>query len=98
MKHKVNMGIQVIPLSYTGDKYALIDKAIEVIQVSGLNYRVCPFETVVEGNSDELLSLLLKIEQSCHSHGAHEIIINTRLHSHAQKDLFIKDKIGKYEN
>jgi uncharacterized protein YqgV (UPF0045/DUF77 family) len=97
MKHSINLGIQVLPLNYTGDKYAIIDKAIEVIQTSGLKYKVCPFETVIEGNSDEIYALLPKIEYACHLNGAHEYIINIRLHRDYSKDLTIEDKIGKYE-
>jgi uncharacterized protein YqgV (UPF0045/DUF77 family) len=50
MKNLINLALQVLPSSITSDPYSLVDKAIEVIQQSGLKYRVCPFETVIEGD------------------------------------------------
>jgi len=45
----VNVAIQVLPSSKKEHPYSIVDKAIEVIQKSGLKYKVCPFETVIEG-------------------------------------------------
>jgi uncharacterized protein YqgV (UPF0045/DUF77 family) len=54
MTNIINAAIQVLPRSATKGTYELVDLAIELIQHSGLNYRVCPFETVVE---DHLMRL-----------------------------------------
>ncbi len=43
MDHKINLALQIIPKSDKHDLYTLVDKAIEVIQNSGLKYEVCPF-------------------------------------------------------
>ncbi len=45
----VNVAIQVIPLSRERELHDLVDLAIQVIQSAGVKYRVCPFETVMEG-------------------------------------------------
>lgn len=50
------MAIQCLPLSASSkeDAYRLVDKAISVINASGLPFTVGPFETVVEGPLDQL--------------------------------------------
>ena len=53
----INLGIQIVPKSKSKDTYALVDKAIEVIQQSGVKYEVTPFETVMEGPQDTLMEV-----------------------------------------
>lgn len=94
--HKINAAIQLLPLSNNVDKYKIIDKAIECIKNSGLNYIVCPFETVVEGTFNEIVSLIESIRTIGLQYNNEEIIINLKLHCNSKKDLFIDDKIGHY--
>ena len=91
------MGIQVIPMNYSGVKYDIIDKAIECIQQSGLTYKVCPFETVIEGESEKVMALILKIQECCYQNGCEELITNIRIHSKQNKDVLISEKLYKYE-
>jgi uncharacterized protein YqgV (UPF0045/DUF77 family) len=53
---KSALAIQCLPLSASTreEAYALVDRAIAVIDGSGLSYTVGPFETVVEGELDRL--------------------------------------------
>ena len=62
--HKINAALQLLPLSNNIDKYKIIDKAIDLIKSSGLNYVVCPFETVVEGSYVEVMQLIENIKKS----------------------------------
>jgi uncharacterized protein (TIGR00106 family) len=97
MNKKINMAIQILPSSIDVDKYSIIDSAIEVIQNSGLKYMVCPFETVVEGNYDELMKLVADIHETCYKAGAEEIICNLKIQSHRTKEVNIADKLKKYK-
>ena len=97
MDHTVNVAIQVLP---SGDKafaYAIVDKAIETIAASGLTYRVCPFETVVEGSYEQVIQLLGEIKNACFKSGAEDILINMKWQIGHNKDISISDKMGKYE-
>jgi len=96
--HKINAAIQLLPLSNNIDKYKIIDKAIAVIKSSGLNYLVCPFETVVEGSFEEVLQLIEKIKNVGFNDNNEELIINLKLHCNKTKSLFIDDKIGNYKS
>lgn len=97
MNRIINLGIQVIPLRYEGDKYAIIDKAIHLIQQSGFSYRVTPFETVIEGPEDKLHQLVAAIKETCYNAGCLELIVNMRTHSATDKDILMNDKTQKFE-
>ena len=93
----VNLAIQVLPMVTAKDKYAVVDDAIAMIAGSGLKYKVCPFETVVEGPYDRVMQLMNDIQQACFDSGAEELLINMKLHRRREKDVFIDEKTGKYE-
>lgn len=97
MNKKVNVAIQVLPRSATIGTYELVDKAIETIQLSGLKFRVCPFETVVEGHYDEIMALVKKIHEVVYAHGADEMITNLKIQTHYNQDVLIEDKMEKYD-
>lgn len=92
---QINAAIQLLPLDASKNKYKLIDEAILLIQNSGLVYKVCPFETVVEGNADKVYALIRNIQDSALNNGCNEVLINIKIHA-ANKDLFIGDKLEKY--
>lgn len=96
--HKINAAIQLLPLSNNIDQYKIIDEAIALIKNSGLKYVVCPFETVIEGNYDEVVQLIADIKNSALKGDNEEIIINLKLHCNNKKSLFIDDKIGQYQS
>ncbi len=74
----------------------MIDEAIAKIHASGLKYKVCPFETVVEGPYDQVMKLVDDIQQVCFDSGAEELLINMKLQRRNGKDVFIDEKTGKY--
>jgi uncharacterized protein (TIGR00106 family) len=95
LHHTINVAIQILPLQ-TSEAIAIIDKAIEVIKVSGLPHVVCPFETVIEGNYDEVMALVKKVQEACFEMGATEIITNLKIHALSTQSARIADKVGKY--
>lgn len=94
---KINVAIQVLPRSAKVGTYELVDKAIEVIQNSGLKYRVCPFETVVEGYYDEIMTLLKEVHEVIYANGAQEMITNVKIQTRYNEDVLIEDKMNKYD-
>lgn len=97
MNHKINLAIQVLPRSANKGTYELVDIAIELIQKSGLKYRVCPFETVIEGYYDEVMQLVKDIHEAVYSGGAEEMITNIKIQTRYNQDVLIEDKMNKYE-
>lgn len=97
MDNIVNLAIQVLPVGLPQEEaYRIIDAAIEKIQLSGLKYLVCPFETVIEGPYSEVMQLVDDMQDACYGAGATTLLINMKLHRSNAKDMAIDDKIGKY--
>jgi len=92
--YKINAAIQLLPIDTEQKRWDVVDKAIGLIAQSGLNYKVCPFETVVEGTSTEVFELLEKIKQ-VGLQNSNEILINIKLHA-ANRDVFFEEKLEKY--
>ena len=95
---KINAAIQVLVPGKKDFSYSIVDDVIAHIHSSGLTYRVCPFETVVEGSYEEVMDLIAGIKELCFIEGASDIIINLKLQIGNNKDITIPDKMHKYEN
>lgn len=92
---QINAAIQLLPLKTNEDRYSVVDKAIELINKSGLNYKVCPFETVVEGSSELVFKLMQQIQTEILKNGCDELILNVKIHA-ANRDLSFQEKLEKY--
>ena len=92
------MGLQIVPKSKTQDTYNLVDKAIEVIQTSGVNYEVTPFETVMEGPQEQLMAIAMEAQQAVLNAGAEEILVYYRLHIRKDGNVTMDEKTEKYRN
>ena len=97
MSSIVNIAIQVIPFSRERELYDLVDLAIQVIQNAGIKYRVCPFETVMEGDYDRLMEVVKQCQQVCLDNGAEQVLVNLKIQHRRKGDVRISDKMGKYE-
>ncbi|VAW23527.1 hypothetical protein MNBD_BACTEROID01-2582 [hydrothermal vent metagenome] len=97
MNNTVNVAIQVLPESTKKGKYELVDEAIKVIAASGFNYKVCPFETVVECTLDEALALVEEIHIACGLAGAEKMLTYLKIQVDFNSSVAIKDKMEKYE-
>ena len=86
---KINLGLQIVPKSKTKETYDLVDKAIEVIQQSGVKYEVTPFETVMH--------IAQQAQQAVLDEGADEILVYYRIQIRKDGDVTILEKTGKYK-
>ncbi len=92
---QVNLGIQVIPILNADACYPIIDTCIKLIQESGIKHQVTPFETVLEGPYTDIMTLVDKICQTANSLSP-ETVINIRMHSKRDQDVFAGDKTDKF--
>jgi len=97
MAYNINLAIQVLPKTKEGDVYAIVDKAIQAIAASGVTYRVCPFETVMEGPYDKLMEVVRQAQEACFEAGAEEVLVNIKLQHRRDGDVTIAEKTGKYD-
>jgi len=97
MKNQVHVAIQIVPVT-KGDAYALIDKAIEVIAASGVEYRVGAMETVMQGEYNQLLDIAQKAQEACLDAGADEVVVTMKVHAKRDSDVTWEDKLARYGN
>ena len=92
---QINLGIQVVPILNAVDCYPIIDTCIELIQTSGIKYQVTPFETVLEGPYSDIMAL---VDQICRKANdlSPETVINIRMHSKRDEDVYATDKTEKF--
>jgi uncharacterized protein (TIGR00106 family) len=97
LTQKVNLALQVLPQSSSLHPYAIVDKAIEVIQKSGLRYRVCPFETVIEGTWSEVMKVVEEVHAVCYENGTDRMMTYIKIQTAKNEDVTIDDKMEKYD-
>jgi uncharacterized protein YqgV (UPF0045/DUF77 family) len=98
LKTKLNIAVQVLPEARKDEAYRIVDLCIGLISSSGLKYKVCPFETVIEGYWDEIIHLVNEMKELCFESGCENVLINLKIQANKHKDVSIEDKTGKYEN
>ena len=89
----VNVSVQVLPL--TEDAYPIVDRAIEVIDRSGVRYEVGAMETVMEGPLDKLMEVAKEAHLACFEAGAGRVVTLIKIGDQVQGTT-IEEKVGKY--
>lgn len=70
----------------------LVDKAIEVIQASGVKHVITPFETVMEGGYDQLMEIANRVQKAVLDAGADECLVYYRIHYRQNEDVTFEEK------
>ncbi len=91
----VNVSIQVIPVVAEDRIYPVVDKVIEYIEASGVKYEVGPMETTMEGELDELLDIVKKVQEICVNHGATRVVSMVKI-DYKTEGVTMNEKIYKY--
>lgn len=81
MQDQVHVAIQIVPISPEQKPYDIIDKAIEVIAKSGVDYRVGAMETVMQGEYDTLMRVVKEAQSVCLQAGAEAVVVNVKIHA-----------------
>jgi uncharacterized protein YqgV (UPF0045/DUF77 family) len=95
MKNIVHVAIQIVPISKE-HPYPIIDKAIAIIDQSGLEYRVGAMETVIQGEYDKIMNVVKEAQQACIDAGADEIVVTMKVHAKRNGDVRWDEKLEKY--
>jgi uncharacterized protein YqgV (UPF0045/DUF77 family) len=74
------LSVQIIPKTANGeDTIPYVDKAIAIIQQSGVPYRVGPLETTMEGEFEELLAILKRLHEAMLELGCPSVMSQVKL-------------------
>lgn len=96
MKHHIHLALQIVPLT-TGERaYPIIDKAIDAIAATGLQYQLGAMETVIEGPYEEAMRAVRMAQEACLDAGAEELVVNIKMHIRKSGDVTFGEKLDKY--
>ena len=90
---KASIALQVLPLSQGIDRIAVIDQVIAYLQAQEVTMVVTPFETVLEGEFDELMRILKETLEVA-GQEADNVFANVKIN--IGEILSIDDKLEKY--
>lgn len=91
---KASIALQILPLS-SSDRIAVIDKVIAYLQEQPVKQVVTPFETVLEGEWEELFPILKTAIELAGSE-AENVFANVKINY--GQILSIEEKIEKYHS
>ena len=90
---KASIALQVLPLSQGIDRIAIIDQVIAYLQAQSVIMVVTPFETVLEGEFDELMRILKEALEMA-GQEADNVFANVKIN--VGEILSIDEKLEKY--
>ncbi|WP_124728185.1 thiamine-binding protein [Staphylospora marina] len=91
------LSVQILPRTPDGgDVIPYVDRAIEVIQASGLPFRVGPLETTMEGELDELLAVVARMNEEMVRMGCPSVIHQIKIY-HNTEGASMNELTRKYD-
>lgn len=94
---EASIAIQVLPNTTEDEILRIVDKVIEYIKQSGLNYFVSPFETTVEGPFDELMDIVKEAQRICIREGAPSVMSYVKIALNPEAGVWsIEKKTAKH--
>ena len=94
-----SVALQVLPKTADDKVFGIVDKVIEFIASTGVNYVVGPFETTMEGDFETLMEIIRRSQLICIENGAESVMSYVKI---AYKPTgggtaSIEEKIGKFD-
>ena len=95
---EASIAIQVLPFSTARDELLdIVDKVIDYIKSTGLKTVVCPFETVIEGDFEQLMEIAAECQRICIREGAADLLTYMKVaYNPNNGTLSIDEKIEKH--
>ena len=90
---KASIALQILPLAQGIDRIAVIDQVIAYLQAQEVTMVVTPFETVLEGEFDELMRIL---KEALEVAGQESDNVFTNVKINVGEILSIDEKLEKY--
>jgi uncharacterized protein (TIGR00106 family) len=94
--YTVNASIQIIPIVRDKHPYEWVDKAISVIQQSGLHYEIGPFATILEGRYDAVMKVIHDVNEFLFAENCSEWISNVQIQIRSGGNITTQEKIEKF--
>ena len=95
-QYLINASIQILPIVQDRHPYLWVDEAIDIIIDSGIQYKVGPFNTTIEGSYDKVLQVINNINNHLQQQNCNEWIMNVQIQIRANEDITGNEKTAKY--
>jgi uncharacterized protein YqgV (UPF0045/DUF77 family) len=92
----VNASIQIIPIVSDKHPYEWVDKAISVIQQSGVDYEIGPFATILEGRYDAVMKVIHDVNEFLLAERCSEWISNVQIQIRSGGNITSQEKVEKF--
>jgi uncharacterized protein (TIGR00106 family) len=91
------LSIQILPKTKSGeDVIPYVDRAIEIIKDSGVPYRVGPLETTMEGDLDQLLDIVKRMNAAMFELGSPSVLSQIKLLVDGERNASMARLLEKY--
>ncbi|MCD8509905.1 MAG: thiamine-binding protein [Bacillus sp. (in: Bacteria)] len=77
---KVVAGVQVMPDGKNKDTDGCVTEIVKIVQESGLNYEVGSKLTVIEGEFEEVMDVIIQMQREAINQPTDEVITNVKLY------------------
>ena len=95
--HNSSISFQVLPKVRSDKKLIeIVDKVIEMIRKSGVNYEVGPMETTMEGDLETLMEIVKKAQYLSITSGTKNVFTNVKIIYNPKGVLTIEQKTKKH--
>lgn len=93
------LSIQILPRVNPGEEVIpYVDRAIEIIKDSGVPYLVGPLETTLEGDLDELIAIVKRMNAAMFEMGSPSVLSQMKLVVNKAGEASISRQLLKYPN
>lgn len=93
------LSIQILPRVNPGEEVIpYVDRAIEIIKASGVQYLVGPLETTLEGDLDTLIEVVKKMNDAMFEMGSPSVLSQIKLVVNRAGEASISRQLIKYPN
>jgi uncharacterized protein YqgV (UPF0045/DUF77 family) len=94
--YTVNASIQILPVAEDRHPYEWVDEAIAIIASSGVPYEVGPFATTLEGNYEEVMDVIHRINEELYNRDCPEWICSVQLQIRSGGAITGEEKVAKH--
>jgi len=92
---EANLSLQILPVVSEEELYPAVDRVIELIAQSGLQYMVGPMETTIEGDIKTLLGIVERALELCKEAGIPRVGAVVKI-DYKPAGVTIDEKVAKY--
>ncbi|MGL5440379.1 MAG: thiamine-binding protein [Filifactoraceae bacterium] len=97
-QYNASVAIQVLPDLEGEEIITVVDKVIEYIKNTGLNYFVGPFETTIEGDYDQLMDIVKECQKICIKEGSPSVMSYVKIAYNPKGVWTIDKKVAKHHD